>query len=271
MNLPTSPDSAPSDAFELLDGLPGERVNTETGEIIDWQDDDDLGMPDLGTDTGAEMDKVISASVSNSEASAVSASTSTPDGVPVAPAGSTGRSGAPAGARVTRQAEKAGFGDNSPSRGRPATGLAYQGKPATIPDRTHDAARQRNSRIAAWMDSYSPFEKDFHDVLAINGEIRTVSRAMMEVERIFGEFAAYERELNTRYEQAKSRAMVEVSGSSEKTRTAYAEILVEELRQELDEARLEVQRAERAQRMLARHLDALTVISNNLRAGLKII
>lgn len=244
-------------------------------EVLVSDGDDFLGsvMPDLATDTAAEMERVLKGPESLSEGTTrqggVMGSDMT-DSQPVAP--SRASAGGPGAERITREAEKAGFGEAEPKKGpgRPVSGLAYQGKNASVPPRPA-RAKERSSRIARWMDGYNPFQRDFHDLMELNAEIGMVSRAMMEVERIYGEFAKYERELESNYDQAKSRAMVEVTGSTEKTRTAYAEILVEELRMELEEVHLEVLRAERSQRMLARHLDALTVISNNLRAGFKII
>lgn len=249
----------------------GVRVDMETGEIVDGSDDLlDGVLADVSTDTSEELQKALRGGEKPSDPTFPIVASRSPQGASEAVPAGSGGGRKPVGERVTRQAEKAGFGEETPKRGRPATGLAYQGKPATIPERP-DAAIKRSSRIAAWMEGYSPFEKDFHDLMEINREVGMVSRAMMEVERLYGEFASYERELNSRYEAAKSRAMVEVSGSSEKTRTAYAEILVEDMRMELDEIRLEVTRCERAQRMLSRHLDALTIIANNLRAGFKVI
>jgi hypothetical protein len=257
------------------------KVSPVKSNNLDAEDDFTHSfMPDLGTDVNAEMDKVINAPLEPSKGFRSSDSESHQKGItmtvdaPVGPgkAISTAPNATVSDSRVTREAEKAGLRSDvvKTGPGRPISGLAYQGKNAVVPERPV-ATQKRSSRINKWMEEYSPFQRDFHDLMDLNAEISMVSRGMMEVERIYGEFAAYERELASHYEQVKSRAMVEVTGSTEKTRTAYAEIIVEGLRMELEDIRLEVLRSERSQRMLARHLEALTVISNNMRAGFKII
>lgn len=143
-------------------------------------------------------------------------------------------------------------------------GLAHRGKPATVPPRpTH--AYTTNGRIDAWLADWSPF-KDVHDLAEVNEAIIRIATAMTDVERIYSEIAAYERTVAAEYEQLRNRAIVQTSGGSEKSRLAYADILVEELKLRLDEARMQRERAERCTRLLRSHLDAVQSISHNVRS-----
>jgi hypothetical protein len=236
--------------------------------VAETPEDDVLGaaLPDLAVDPTAEAAQWV-ATPAGGEVGDVAGDL---------PSVTGGVSRSRAGQRVTQQAEKAGFGavrDEQPvdeSRSRTVAGLAYQGRPARLPVKP-SAAFSRISEIDGWLDRYQPFQRDFNDLAAINAEIASVARGLTEVERLYGLVAGHERDLAVQYDMAKNRALVDVSGGSEKSRVAYAEVMVEQIRFELEETRLQMMRADRASRLIRSHLDALTVIANNVRATIRVV
>lgn len=228
-------------------------------------------MPDLAEDQAEETQRILNPATNPAAAL-------NPPAVPETP--TTGSQPAyeapraaqtPSGARITNQAEKAGYG---PAEGvetpRPIGGLAYKGKAATLPARPARNPNAQPSRVHEFITTYDPFARDFNDLADINHASIEIVRAMIAVERIYDELATMERHLTADYEQLHDRAIVEVSGASEKTRMAFADIQVEGLRMDVMDIRAEKDRADRTQKLLARHLDALNAIGNNFRAQIRV-
>lgn len=111
---------------------------------------------------------------------------------------------------------------------------------------------------------------DFVDLSALNTQINRARKALFDANAALARAERTEARREYEYRRAHARALVSLSGGSEKQRIAYADVDTEAEYGELLVARTLVKECVNQVRALRTELDVLTVMSHNLRAQMQL-
>lgn len=152
-----------------------------------------------------------------------------------------------------------------PQRPSKSTGMALHGKPISIDD-IKDQPGLKEGRIKSEYATYEPDESvDYGDLSSVNKELVSL---LIRLNRIRKELRSAEREtarLRWEYEGKKKRMLIGMSGGTEKTREAAAELMCESEYSAYLVAAAVSKEISQHNRDLRSELDLLKEVSNNLR------
>lgn len=152
-----------------------------------------------------------------------------------------------------------------PQKPSKSTGMASNGKPISIDDiKAQPMLKEGN--IKSEYATYEPDESvDYSDLSSVNKEL---TKLLIRFNRIRKEMRSAEREaarLRWDYEGKKKRILIGLSGGTEKTREAAAELMCEEEYSLYLVASAVAKEIAQHNRDLRAELDLLKEVSNNLR------
>lgn len=128
--------------------------------------------------------------------------------------------------------------------------------------------QQDMPQFPAWVaaEHYKVDDVDFVDLSALNRQINTARVALFKANKFLTEAQRSEASAKYEYKRAHNRAMVTLSGGSEKQRLATADVMTEELYGNWLVKERVVEEMVNHVRAIRTELDSLTILSHNMRA-----
>lgn len=150
---------------------------------------------------------------------------------------------------------------------RKASGFASRGKPISADD-----FPKRNA--PSWAEEPNEYYEqltDFSDLSQVNHRLNSLRARFYQINR---QLKVVQRELaraKAEYSSQLRRELVNITGGTEKTRVAMAEIACEEWESDVVVYTQFVQEITNDQRIISKDLEILETLSNNIRAQIKIM
>lgn len=150
---------------------------------------------------------------------------------------------------------------------RKASGFASRGKPISADD-----FPKRNA--PSWAEEPNEYYEqltDFSDLSQVNHRLNSLRARFYQINR---QLKVAQRELaraKAEYSSQLRRELVNITGGTEKTRVAMAEIACEEWESDVVVYTQFVQEITNDQRIISKDLEILETLSNNIRAQIKIM
>jgi len=146
--------------------------------------------------------------------------------------------------------------------------LAYRGQAINMEDleKNHPLPQAREVTVVSQYENYVPDETiDFTDISSINVELNKLRIRLHHIRIELKNAKRKALSAKYLYEQAKKRTWIGITGGSDKSREAAAELLTEELMANALVAAAVADEINQHSRDIRTELDALKEISNNLR------
>lgn len=150
---------------------------------------------------------------------------------------------------------------------RTGTGLASRGKPVSTDDYPMKPFPQWNPVNDEEIDQLT----DFSDLSEVNQRLNRLRARFYRIHQALAEAQRAHSEAKSEYSKRLRREMVNISGGTEKTRVAMAEIACEEWESEVTIRNQVVNELVSEQRIISKDLDILETLSNNIRAQMKVM
>lgn len=150
------------------------------------------------------------------------------------------------------------------------TGLAYDGSPVMVSDETEE---ERNLSFPGHPGDYAPTDEEvsFEDLGDINRQINRARVALFRGTQILAQTKREEADKEFLYKRAFNRALLKVSGGTEKTRVTTASLQTEDEWGEYLVAQRVAEEATNHLRAIRSELDALAGLSHNIRAQMNVM
>lgn len=160
-------------------------------------------------------------------------------------------------------------GEEKPAKKR-GTGLAYDGSPVMVSDEEEEA---RHLSFPGHPGDYSPTDEEvsFEDLGDINRQINRARVALFRGTQILAQTKREEADKEFLYKRAFNRALLKVSGGTEKTRVTTASLQTEDEWGEYMVAQRVAEEATNHLRAIRSELDALAGLSHNIRAQMNVM
>lgn len=150
------------------------------------------------------------------------------------------------------------------------TGLASNGKPVVTDQYKEPPLPTWENRDHAYqIDEFT--EVDFSDLSRINSALNQVRIKFYRIGRELKQAQRMLSDAKTSYSRRMRRELVNMSGGTEKTRVAMAEIACEEWENDVAVTTQLVAELTNEQRIVSKELDILESLANNARAQIKIM
>ena len=153
------------------------------------------------------------------------------------------------------------------TRGK-STSMAYRGKPVDI---NYDATTSFDWGNQ-YHDDFEPYQgTDYNDLRHLNQELIKTVRSSDQVKRALNEARRQETEAQGKYRTEYNRCLIGLSGGTEASRKAVAEVMCESLYSEYLVAQALVEELKNNYFSLKNYLDVLNTLSNNMRAEMRLV
>lgn len=159
--------------------------------------------------------------------------------------------------------------EEKPAKKR-GTGLAYDGRPVMVSD---EEAEESNLSFPGHLGDYAPSDEEvsFEDLGDINRQINRARVALFRGTQILAQTKREEADKEFLYKRAFNRALLKVSGGTEKTRVTTASLQTEDEWGEFLVAQRVAEEATNHLRAIRSELDALAGLSHNVRAQMNVM
>lgn len=176
----------------------------------------------------------------------------------------------PKGDDTVNPSTKGGETEEKPTKKR-GTGLAYDGKPVMVSD--EEDRSDKNLSFPGQVDDYAPTDEEvsFEDLSDINRQINRARVALFRGTQILAQTKRDEADKEFLYKRAFNRALLRVSGGTEKTRVTTASLQTEDEWGEYLVAQRVAEEATNHVRAIRSELDALAGLSHNVRAQMNVM
>lgn len=165
---------------------------------------------------------------------------------------------------------------NTKTSGRSSSGIAVGGKRVDVSKYDAELEAPKFSENFAVQVLYPLSEEDEHDtasyedLYAVNKAIHTARFSLNRTQKALAQSQRQLVTAETAYRHAHARALITISGGTDKTRTAVADLETEHLYTDLLVKRAVVDEVIALVRAINRDIESLTVLSHNLRAQMNI-
>lgn len=176
----------------------------------------------------------------------------------------------PKGADTVNPSTEGGETEEKPTKKR-GTGLAYDGRPVMVSD--EEESDDKNLSFPRQVDDYAPTDEEvsFEDLSDINRQINRARVALFRGTQILAQTKRDEADKEFLYKRAFNRALLKVSGGTEKTRVTTASLQTEDEWGEYLVAQRVAEEATNHVRAIRSELDALAGLSHNVRAQMNVM
>lgn len=159
--------------------------------------------------------------------------------------------------------------EETPAKKR-GTGLAYDGSPVMVSDEPEE---ERNLSFPGHLGDYAltDGEVSFEDLSDLNRQINRARVALFRGTQILAQSKREEADKEFLYKRAFNRALLKVSGGTEKTRVTTASLQTEDEWGEYLVAQRVAEEATNHLRAIRSELDALAGLSHNTRAQMNVM